>query len=196
MRKIGLFVCIFGIMFYASMAHSVEKAKWVEEATSITENNLNDVCAVDAGSAWAVGDYGTILRRAAATNMWECIAQDFMQQNIYRAYNFYGVHALKNNANYVWIVGVDYSVGNGVLLRTTDGGENWELKTDIYQTIPTAFKSVKFNNEWQGYISGDNGTILYSSDGGENWDRRPSPPTWWFWNFNETCDMPPLIVPV
>lgn len=87
---------------------------------------------------------------------------------------------------------MNWSDGKGVLLRTTTGNNeipNWAITTNFDEQcpLPTAFKSVKFNDVTHGYISGANGTILQTTNG-IDWYRRPSPPTWNNYDNNDTRD--------
>ena len=62
--------------------------------------------------------------------------------------------------NYGWIIGSE-----GTLLRTSDGGENWNTSTLPYQNL----KAVKFVNENEGWIIGNQGLILKTTDSGNTW---------------------------
>jgi photosystem II stability/assembly factor-like uncharacterized protein len=55
----------------------------------------------------------------------------------------------------------------GVLLRTNNGGDNWEVVD-----IPTSqtLTSIFFIDDFTGWIVGANGVVLNSIDGGMNWD--------------------------
>ncbi len=61
-----------------------------------------------------------------------------------------------------WIVG-----NKGILLKTTDGGNNWIRKNIPYQYD---FLKVFFYNQSYGWIGTANGRILITVDGGENWN--------------------------
>jgi photosystem II stability/assembly factor-like uncharacterized protein len=53
----------------------------------------------------------------------------------------------------------------GLILRTTDGGQNW-----ISQSSGTRFLSgVSFTDSSTGTVVGDSGTILRTTDGGQHW---------------------------
>ena len=60
-----------------------------------------------------------------------------------------------------WMVG-----GNGTILQTTDGGENW---TDQASGTSAALHSIALTNEQHGTIVGALGTILTTADGGATW---------------------------
>lgn len=55
---------------------------------------------------------------------------------------------------------------NGTILKTTNGGETWELKESGTNEI---LSNVQFVSEQIGYISGYNGVFLKTIDGGEAW---------------------------
>ena len=61
--------------------------------------------------------------------------------------------------------------GGGTILRTEDGGRNWEkVKTNF----PDTFLRVDFADDKNGWIVGKNGTILRSSDKGRTWLKQDS----------------------
>jgi photosystem II stability/assembly factor-like uncharacterized protein len=77
------------------------------------------------------------------------------------------IYFLENNPNYGWACGK-----NGIVIRTTDGGEKWD-----YAIIPYAYQleSIHFVNEKVGYTSGlvsgstSSGGVFKSIDGGKSW---------------------------
>jgi photosystem II stability/assembly factor-like uncharacterized protein len=66
-------------------------------------------------------------------------------------------------ANFAWVVG-----RNSVLIRTTNGGYNWET---LNQGVPPGveFKGVTFVDRYNGYAVGTNGVIIGSTDEGATW---------------------------
>jgi photosystem II stability/assembly factor-like uncharacterized protein len=60
-----------------------------------------------------------------------------------------------------WSVGAD-----GVILKTTNGGTNWNI---IASGTNAAFGDIQFFNLNNGILTGSNGTIKKSTDGGLNW---------------------------
>ncbi|MDD5361006.1 MAG: YCF48-related protein [Ignavibacteria bacterium] len=60
-----------------------------------------------------------------------------------------------------------YAVGNnGVIIKSSNGGQNWNLQiSNTYRNL----NSVFFSNLNTGWISGDTGKILKTTNGGINW---------------------------
>src|SRR5690606_10204844 len=61
-----------------------------------------------------------------------------------------------------------WCVGEGILLKTTDGGTNW---TELVRPPNSGFwyYSLHFLNDNDGYVGGTGGNILKTTDGGQNW---------------------------
>ena len=60
--------------------------------------------------------------------------------------------------------------GHGTILKTLNGGEDWEIQTS--GTLEY-LNSVFFVDENTGYAVGVNGTILKTTNGGEEWVIHP-----------------------
>jgi photosystem II stability/assembly factor-like uncharacterized protein len=68
-----------------------------------------------------------------------------------------------------WIVGE-----RGTILRTRDGGKEWEMEEGVAGTEASLMR-VGFFDRDRGVAIGEGGVILRSEDGGESWeDRSPS----------------------
>ena len=61
-----------------------------------------------------------------------------------------------------------YIVGFGGVLKTTDGGNTWDLTTAEGDN----FTALHFFNEQHGFVIGYNGTLLETTDGGANWNSK------------------------
>ncbi len=83
------------------------------------------------------------------------------------------------NADRGWVV------GHGVILNTTDGGENWTLQ----DSINAYFMSVFFKDENEGWAVGfktygeNYGVFYHTTDGGEQWILKDSTR----WDLNDIC---------
>jgi photosystem II stability/assembly factor-like uncharacterized protein len=75
------------------------------------------------------------------------------------------------NSQTGWITGGHYDsdylkTGNVVIIRTTDGGENWEVQ--FGNNMESSFVSIYFLNENTGWASGRE--IFGTTDGGKTWN--------------------------
>lgn len=70
------------------------------------------------------------------------------------------------NEDLGWIVG-----DGGIILKTVDGGSNWEIQIS---PVSEFFTSCFFPNEDLGFITGFGGTILKTTNGGLTWVSKPS----------------------
>ncbi len=77
------------------------------------------------------------------------------------------------NSNTGWAVGQNYNLKNGIILKTTDGGDNWEAQ--VVDSI--RLKDVQFIDNNTGWITGGNVFTDFNSfvsfktsNGGGNWD--------------------------
>jgi photosystem II stability/assembly factor-like uncharacterized protein len=120
-------------------------------ASSGTTNNLNAVYLLDSGTAFAVGDVGTIVKSTDSGASWTPLSSG-TTTTLHDVYLF--------DANQAVAVGEQ-----GLIRRTTDGGTNWQT---VASGVEDTLRSVSFN-ELNGICGGDSQTILYSTDSGASW---------------------------
>ncbi len=70
---------------------------------------------------------------------------------------------------------------NGIIIRTTNGGIDWE--TQVSGTT-NQLTDVSFNNENNGIAVGIYGTILKTTNGGANWNLQLSGLTNWLYGIS------------
>ncbi len=80
--------------------------------------------------------------------------------------NLYAVNFVDKNTGFI----AGYS---GTLLRTTDGGDNWEA---LYMGRNELIRRVDFVDPNYGWAVGHRGSIFHSKDGGRNWEIQHSVP--------------------
>lgn len=72
----------------------------------------------------------------------------------------------------VWInANEGVSVGENLIIRTSDGGVTWD---EVLQKFDTRFLDVAFLSDGNGVAVGEKGTIFTSSDFGKSWQERNS----------------------
>lgn len=67
--------------------------------------------------------------------------------------------------------------GNGRLLKTLDGGRQWDSITLLPSEFTGKFNALAFVDSRVGFIVGDRGLLLATLDGGRTWGRNSSPTT-------------------
>ena len=129
---------------------------WMENYPTITGKNLNSNFDVESYSpfyniiTYIVGDSGTIIKDDSHAY---CFQFSPTICNLYSVY-FTGI-----------LSGI--AVGDiGTVIRTTDGGSQWNL---ISSNTQNRLYSVQFPSNNIGYAVGVNGTVIKTTDGGGNW---------------------------
>ena len=122
-------------------------ANWTVQHSEPVTSHFNDVFAIDANNAWAVGGDGHI---------WKFDGINWTQQVSGTLAGLSGVHFL--DALTGW------AVGSGVALYTTDGGTTWNTSASFVSGT-----DVRFVDALNGWASGGNGNVYYSIDGGVTW---------------------------
>lgn len=125
--------------------------------------NFNDVTwQALFHNVYVVGYYGVVYKNSG-------VGTEFELQN---AGTRHWVQSLDFiNENFGWAVGGDlfFGTNEGVILRTADGGLNWDE-----QTTSTLLNDVDFVNESEGWIVGKNGTIRHTINAGQTWGTQTS----------------------
>jgi len=143
-------------------------ADWHADTIHLAEQRaLHAVAACSRDGAWAVGSYGTVLRRSGTA--WHNMDDLVIGQD---AWDFTGVDIVDRNT--VWIVGEkreDPDEHRGVLLTTQDGGQSWDMflpmPAEKYPATP--FHDVCLSATGCAWIAAGMGYVLKSDDGGRNW---------------------------
>ncbi|TAL07984.1 MAG: hypothetical protein EPO03_04165 [Porticoccaceae bacterium] len=133
--------------------------KW-QIAKSGTDARLLNVSVNNAGLAFAVGGFGTVLKSTDGGQSWEPIVFDWqtllgdvLEPHIY--------DAEVSEAGVVTIVGEF-----GLIMRSSDGGDTWEI---LHRGDSSLF-ALELNADGSGYAVGQEGKVLRTADGGKTWD--------------------------
>lgn len=132
---------------------------WKEGKAPVSQvaNKLMGVRVLPGGGAWAVGEYGALLKSEDYGASWVRAAPQ--EDAAWNDIDFLGDTG--------WIVGEF-----GRLKRTTDGGRTW---TSVNTGVQTSLMGVRFKDAMHGVAVGVAGTVLVSGDGGLSWKSAPSP---------------------
>ena len=115
--------------------------------------------------AWIVGHhddstgYGTILMTKDGGVTFE---RQGLGNNVLSGIDLYDVYAIDNKT--VWAVGTENTI-----LKTTDGGKNWQAVPPPQNSIATDLLSISIYNRNAIYISGSEGIVYKSTDSGAQW---------------------------
>jgi len=128
--------------------------QWIKVESGVT-TCLNDVDFPDDQNGWVVGDDGVILNSKNGGESW--------QRQICPIGGFLFAVDFTDNKN-GWICSRDS------ILRTTNGGESWEIKYsgDLGHRY---FRDIQFLNKNIGFVVGEISVLLKTEDGGETWQQ-------------------------
>ncbi len=117
---------------------------------------LLSLCFVSEDEGWVVGGSGVVLHTADGGDSWT-------QQETGVNSSLTGVKFVSSKLG--WIC------GNMAILRTSDGGVNWEF-TQVEPNLFGFFRDIDFSDSEHGWIVGNFGYILHTVDGGDTWYRQ------------------------
>ncbi|MBK9096805.1 MAG: T9SS type A sorting domain-containing protein [bacterium] len=129
---------------------------WKKLQSPVT-GTLRFLSFADSLNGWAAGEAGTIIRTADGGDSWE-IQNSTLQTFI--------MDIFFADKNYGWALTIrDVFPFNSVLLKTTDGGNEW-----VANNLPDSLgivRTIFFFDSLSGFAGGSD--ILYTSDGGDTW---------------------------
>ncbi len=115
-------------------------------------SGIEDFIFIDSFNGWFVADVD-IFKTSDGGSIWD--RQSPLTSTILNSISF--VDSVNG-----WVVGM-----SGTILRTIDGGEEWENMTDTLLT--TNLFDVQFVTDSIGWVVGASGTIWKTTDAAENW---------------------------
>ena len=134
---------------------------WTRQASGTTAD-LVEVAAVDSQIAWAAGGtdngYGIILRTTNGGRTWR---RQGTAATI-GSRNFIDLTAV--DARTAWAVG-----GNGLLVKTTDGGLHWRSQMAYGLSDNNGVAAVNGKSAW---VASDYGAMHRTTDGGTVWNEQ------------------------
>jgi len=130
-------------------------AQWVNLNTGIN-GGLNAISFNNINDGWVAGVNGQIYNTNDGGSTWN-------QQNSGITYTINSIYAV--SPSIIVAVGIgNPSLGEGTILRSTDGGANWSI-----QTAERDLNSVFFITSQTGWAVGNGGRILRTGDAGVSW---------------------------
>ncbi|MBS1520273.1 MAG: oxidoreductase [Bacteroidetes bacterium] len=150
------------LLLLSALALSL-KAQHVEVLQQGNQASIRGLSVVDDKVAWISGSKGTIAITKDGGKTW-----DWLQVKGFEKSDFRDIEAFSSREAIIMSSGTP-----AVILKTTDGGQNWKVN---YKTIDTAvfLDAMDFSDRINGYALGDpidgKFVLLQTKDGGERWE--------------------------
>jgi photosystem II stability/assembly factor-like uncharacterized protein len=133
---------------------------WERITPNPQENSINDIIKIPGTNKLiAVGEGSTVTISENEGISWDIYLNPAGQSNDYICKGSYFI-----NQDIGFIYG-----GNETILKTTDGGINWNL---VYSGAGYwhFVNEIEFTNETTGFAIAENGQLFKSSDTGDSWE--------------------------
>jgi photosystem II stability/assembly factor-like uncharacterized protein len=133
-----------------------------EKIKTPTNFNLLKVCYLDSLHCWVAGDSGVIMFSSDQGDNWEI--QNSRVSNYISDIFFL-------NENLGWALTFEVEGGNSdirsKILRTIDGGSNWEIS--YYRNLNVILTTIYFQDSLNGWVGSKPSGISFTKDGGYSW---------------------------
>ena len=144
-------------------------AQHIEVLQQGKSTSIRGLSVVDDNVAWISGSKGTIATTIDGGKTWS-----WQQVKGFEKSDFRDIEAFSDKKAIIMSSGTP-----ALILKTTDGGANWQVK---YKNTDTAyfFDAMDFADKQHGYVLGDpiagKFVMMETKDGGETWLPFKSPP--------------------
>jgi len=195
-----LFLAFILLLFTPSLTSEEEIDTGWDQAPISTDNDLNDVLALNSTSAFAIGENGKIYHTVNSGVNWS--EQDSGVIQDLNAIEFNGQAIVVGDSGTVLINEGDSWIGNSiegagnlydlsvphfasladsVIFVSGTGGEVWKWSNSTWNDLSNFtgttndIYAIDFVNENEGFAVGADGLIIATTDGGLSWEIRDSP---------------------
>ena len=196
----SLFLAFILLLFTPSLTSEEEIDTGWDQAPISTDNDLNDVLALNSTSAFAIGENGKIYHTVNSGVNWS--EQDSGVIQDLNAIEFNGQAIVAGDSGTVLINDGDSWIGNSiegagnlydlsvphfesladsVIFVSGTGGEIWKWSNNTWDDLSNFtgttndIYAIDFVNEDEGFAVGADGLIIATIDGGLSWEIRDSP---------------------
>ena len=122
-----------------------------------TDKDLWKIQMINNNLGWLAGFSSTLLKTTDGGYTW------IPKTTPLQGYHFFDVSFLDSSFGYI----PAYSSNSGFILRTVDGGENWDIRQAGDQYSLTAIKAI---TRQKAVALGFAGKHVYTTNGGESWE--------------------------
>ena len=196
----SLFLAFILLLFTPSLTSEEEIDTGWDQVPISTDNDLNDVLALNSTSAFAIGENGKIYHTVNSGVNWS--EQDSGVIQDLNAIEFNGQAIVAGDSGTVLINDGDSWIGNSiegagnlydlsvphfesladsVIFVSGTGGEIWKWSNSTWDDLSNFtgttndIYAIDFVNEDEGFAVGADGLIIATIDGGLSWEIRDSP---------------------
>ena len=196
----SLLLAFILLLFTPSLTSEEEIDTGWDQAPISTDNDLNDVLALNSTSAFAIGENGKIYHTVNSGVNWS--EQDSGVIQDLNAIEFNGQAIVAGDSGTVLINDGDSWIGNSiegagnlydlsvphfesladsVIFVSGTGGEIWKWSNNTWDDLSNFtgttndIYAIDFVNEDEGFAVGADGLIIATIDGGLSWEIRDSP---------------------
>ncbi|HIM86372.1 MAG TPA: ABC transporter permease subunit [Candidatus Poseidoniales archaeon] len=196
----SLLLAFILLLFTPGLTSEEERDTGWDQVSISTDNDLNDVLALNSTSAFAIGENGKIYHTVNSGVNW--LEQDSGVIQDLNAIEFNGQAIVAGDSGTVLINDVDSwidnsiegagnlydlsvphfeSLADSVIFVSGTGGEIWKWSNNTWDDLSNFtgttndIYAVDFVNEDEGFAVGADGLIIATIDGGLSWEIRDSP---------------------
>jgi photosystem II stability/assembly factor-like uncharacterized protein len=148
------------IFFFTSFS-SYSQVPWIK-LNSPTTQNLRKCFFLDSLNGWAVGDSGVIIHTSNKGLNWT------VQNSNIKSF-LTSVFFINERRGWAlaWSLYTDTSFYGTIVLKTTNGGVNWD--SSRYPVPDIYLKAIYFMDSLTGFMAGAPANIIKTTDGGNHW---------------------------
>ena len=151
---------IFVLAFAIMSLYQVHSQEYWNKIPPITTKWLYRVTFPDTLNGSAAGDSGIIVHTSDGGNTWSIQRSDCQ-------YFIEDIFFL--NERLGWAISNDYYTFGTIILRTTNGGENWDYSR--YPDTTLILNTIYYVDSLTGFLGGFDGVILRTTNGSSSWNR-------------------------
>jgi photosystem II stability/assembly factor-like uncharacterized protein len=151
------------LLFLLVLFAARSMAQHIEVLQQGKPTSIRGLSVVDDNVAWISGTKGTVAITTNGGKTW-----DWQQVKGFENADFRDIEAFSSKEAIIMSSGTP-----ALILKTTDGGQNWKVK---YKNTDTAyfFDAMDFSDRLHGYVLGDpidsKFVLMETKDGGETWN--------------------------
>ena len=149
------------ILFFQFVQINIYSQGTWERIESPADQHLQSVYFIDSLYGWAVGDSGTIIHTSNGGTDWEI--QDSNNDN-----KIVDIFFLNRNLGWASSWKTSSVPFGTILLKTTDGGNNWNSET--YPDENIFIQCILFTDSLNGWMGGQPHAFVRTTNGGETWN--------------------------